>query len=713
MRGIGRYGVILDAGSSGTRIHVYKWLDSAAARKHADVAELKNLPVLRTEKKWTHKAHPGISTFGEDPGLVGPYLTPLFEHAYKHIPKDAVADTPIFLLATAGMRLLPNLQRKRLLQEICTYTQAHTDFHLSDCDLQIQVIPGETEGLYGWIATNYLLGGFDAPADHAHGKGHHTYGFLDMGGASAQIAFAPNATEAHKHANDLKLVRMRRLDGRPSEYRVFVTTWLGFGVHEARRKFVDRLYDASAAPGVKELPDPCLPAGLKQDKSGAIISTESTPVPDGPYLIGKGDFQGCLKATYPILDKDAPCEDEPCLFHGVHAPAIDFDVNHFVGISEYWHTTHEIFEMGHKEKSYDLKTYQERVEQFCSKSWKTIVSEVEGKKLGKKVTTDSAMEVCFKASWLINMLHQGIGIPRVGIEDTQTDGHNGTKEVMEHAAKAGFLDPFQAVNKIHDTEVSWTLGKMVLYAASQVPPNEDSLDVGFGSNVNGTPPDFQFAGGKLAPLPDAHHHPFQEEEATVEIYGLGLGSNSSRRIPGFALFLLIICIAAYLWCGRDRRSRLFRRLGRPLGWPRGSRKRKFFGAKLFGSHGSGHYERVLEDGDAPADFELGEVDSENDHSDSSEGSLAARSSGWATPRLKVGFEPTSGPYSDNIVSQGVGLGLTPSNLVGNAMERSGLVGRTDSRERLGPTPTGLGSGWSRPASPTRHKSPLMRSREKV
>ncbi len=76
-------------------------------------------------------------------------------------------------------------------------------------DLHIQVIAGDTEGLYGWIAANYLLGGFDSPEKHMHGKGHHTYGFLDMGGASAQIAFAPNNTEAEKHANDLKLLRMR------------------------------------------------------------------------------------------------------------------------------------------------------------------------------------------------------------------------------------------------------------------------------------------------------------------------------------------------------------------------------------------------------------------------------------------------------------------------------------------------------------------------
>ncbi|KAI9789843.1 MAG: hypothetical protein M1816_005760 [Peltula sp. TS41687] len=709
---LGRYGVILDAGSSGTRVHVYRWLDSIKVRKGASKKELQSLPELKTQRMWIKKIKPGVSTFGDNPESVGPdHLEPLFKHALDIVPKHAVRDTPIFLLATAGMRLLPELQRKVLLSRICSYARSHTRFLLPDCDLHIQVISGETEGLYGWIAANYLLGGFDFPEDHAHGKGHHTYGFLDMGGASAQIAFAPNATEAEKHADDLKLLRMRTLDGASTEYKVFVTTWLGFGVNEARKRYVEALLEASATHDARELPDPCLPVGLSVTTKGDLVVPGSKEAQvHQPYLIGTGRFDECLRQTYPLLDKDAPCEDQPCLLHGVHVPAIDFDVNHFVGVSEYWHTTHEIFEMAHKDKSYDFNTYQKRVKQFCSEDWKSISGGISHKKWGKKVDEHTAVEVCFKASWLINVLHDGIGIPRVGLENTSTHGHNGTKEVIKSAKAKGYVDPFRAVDKIQDVEVSWTLGKMVLYAASQVPPDQDSMPVGFGSNVKGIPLDFQYAGSKHI-FSNNSSSEYDDEGTWRETL---FDSDSPRRIPGFILFLFIVMMAFFLWCGRERRTRLYRRIKSKFGGVgrHGSPKRRRppFGGKLFGIGGNnstGHYEQVhnLENGDVGRDFELNEADFSDNESSSSEGNnRVGRSSGWATPQLKISSSVGGGldaalsttSYLDHVGNGhgvGLGLGLGSPKVLRNAMNRSGLIGRTDSRDRLGlAAPTGAMGG---------------------
>jgi Golgi apyrase len=710
----GRYGVILDAGSSGTRVHIYKWLNSAKAIEKADSAKLHSLPVLKTDKKWTLKIKPGVSTFGDRPTDVGrEHLQELLDHALTVVPPDQVEDTPLFLMATAGVRLLQPVKQSALLREICLYAQQHTKFSLPDCGLHIQVIPGETEGLYGWIAANYLLGGFDTPQKHNHGKGHHTYGFLDMGGASAQIAFAPNATEAEKHADDLKLLRMRTLNGNPSEYKVFTATWLGFGVNQARERYVQALMDESLTHDAKELLDPCLPSGLKTTLKGVEVEA-GTNVGNEPILLGTGLFDECLRRAYPLLGKDAPCEDEPCLLNGQHVPAIDFDVNHFVGVSEYWHTTHSVFKMD--DKSYDLVTYQRLVKDFCSEEWEDIEGNVLSHKWGKKVDAKIAQEVCFKASWLINVLHQGIGIPRVGIEKSaHAPGFNATKEMKEHTKEKGFLNPFQAVDKIDDMEVSWTLGKMVLYAAGQIPPALPSaLPVGFGSNIAGVlPADFQEAGSNSIPVPVGDDDDWTEAaEDLVE-------KAHSKSNAGFLLFTLILIFVGYIFRKRDRRLRFYRRVdstfrrNRRPGSPRKG-GRSFFGAgKLFGNRSSGNYERV-EEGDA-AEFELGEVDSdENENSDSSEGSRLGRTSGLATPKLNVvNFD--SSAYFDTAATQGVGLGLSNGGSgFPNAMDRSGLVVRTESRERLGPSLQMLGAGRrSRAASPTRMKSPLMTPLEEV
>lgn len=592
-------------------------------------------------------------------------------HAVDIIPDDAAQDTPLFLLATAGVRLLPESEQTELLSEICSYARSQTKFQIPDCDLHIQVLKGDTEGLYGWIAVNYLLGGFDLPEEHGHEMDHHTYGFLDMGGASAQIAFAPNKTETSHNADDLKLLRLRTLNGANDEYRVFVTSWLGFGVNEARKKYVEGLLKAAGKSDT--LQDPCLPAELSMTTKGdVILPGPKTILGKTPYLVGTGQFDQCLNKTYPLLEKDAICEDEPCLLNGVHVPAIDFDVNHFIGISEYWHTTHALFEKGHDEgKTYDLNTFQRRVTDFCSMDWKNIEKGLEDHDWGKKVTKEIAVEICFKASWLINILHEGIGIPRVGLENN----HNRTKELFHSGKGKDYTNSFQAINKIDDTEVSWTLGKMVLYASSQIPALSDKSPVGFGSNIpSGIPPDFQYAGSTLSavtPTPKntttTPNTPLPAEDWQDTLFA----NHSPRRIPGFFLFILILCVATFLLCGRDRRKSLYRKIFCPSSssirphYSRARKRSKFYpsikvpsffrpsssGRGVYHHHDPNHVSS-LEEGHhnhrpMTDPFELDTLepyqddDSEgqagdNEHcSDDStgSGSWTGKSSGWATPAI--------------------------------------------------------------------------------
>ena len=49
----------------------------------------------------------GLSTFEKNPGAASDYIKPLLKYAAAHIPSEHHADTQLFILATAGMRMIP------------------------------------------------------------------------------------------------------------------------------------------------------------------------------------------------------------------------------------------------------------------------------------------------------------------------------------------------------------------------------------------------------------------------------------------------------------------------------------------------------------------------------------------------------------------------------------------------------------------------------
>lgn len=646
---------------------MYKWKHPITARKKASLEDLQSLPKLKLKK--SKKVHPGIASYAQNLGAVGrDHLQSLVAVALREVPGHKITETPIYLMATAGVRFLPDAQQTALLHSACSYLQSSTDFFLPICSEHIKVISGKTEGLYGWIATNYLLGALDRPAENNHGKGHHTFGFLDMGGASAQIAFAPNATEAERHANDLQLIRLRRLDGSMEEHKIFTATWLGFGANKARSRYVENLLE-SYGDSSKVIPDPCLPKGLQKPVELPIGQDPRNP----RSLMGAGSFQECLKRTYPLLEKDTPCQDHPCLLGGQHVPAIDFQVNHFVGVSEYWHATHGVF--GQEKKAYDLVTYQRKVTEFCNEDWENIQKDITRRKKSHDEKVQAAGEACFKASWLLNILYEGIGIPRLGLESTLEASHNGTLDGPGGTSR-NHPDPFQPINTVHGVEVTWTLGKMLLYAAGQVPPGTSTLPVGFGSNVaSATSSDFEYAGSTPLTVPD-------DEDGEADVPG------SFFRNPLSHLFglLLVLSLVACLLRKPDRRHKIFSLLS----WTRrssGRKARRRIGLlnRLF-SRQSSSYERVLEECEA-AEFEL------DDACD------LDRPGGIDIPRRSRQND------ANMLKARGERLGDAKQPSV---MDRTGLVVRTESRERLTTNLQMLNAGRkSRTGSPTRLKSPLM------
>jgi len=488
-----KYSVIIDAGSSGSRIQVFSWSDPKTLQEQTRLASnttiLSSIPHISQNPEHNLKINPGISSYaGKNiKKLWNKHLLKLVKHAEKIVPKKLQHETPIHLLATAGMRLLPLEDQKQILAESCKLLQEKTLFYLPDCESHVSIIDGETEALYGWISLNYLLGTFDSfnhetqellPGQSSKSLPPQTpsYGFMDMGGASMQIAFSPNLTESERHMDDLYHVRLRTIEGKNQNWRVFVSSWLGFGANEAKRRFAESLLSYNSdIDNTNTLPeDPCYPRGKTHEVK---INENKTAT-----FEGQGDLSQCLSAMQPLLRKSEPCKDDPCLFNGMHVPAIDFETDRFVGVSEYWYTANDLFNLG---GHYDFEVFSNHVSQYCGSTWETILKD---KKHGKypDVSDKTLESACFKASWVINILHSGFGLPfnsknSFGLDTfTSLQPRDPNSTELDKRTINELVTPFQSVSAIEGTELTWMLGRAVLYASSQIPPIQASdPDVGF------------------------------------------------------------------------------------------------------------------------------------------------------------------------------------------------------------------------------------------
>lgn len=667
-----KYAVVIDAGSSGSRIQVFSWKDPAvlqsqllnsASSSTSNSTILNSVPEITQDAKFNKKITPGISSYaGKARNLWKSHFKPLIKHAESGVPKSERPNTPLFVLATAGMRLLPEAEQQAILTETCKILREKTTFYIPECETHVSIIDGETEALYGWLSLNYLLQTFNSIESNSNnnynniGSGktqgteksdallspvtpnlyhhnHQSYGFMDMGGASMQVAFAPNSTETERHLNDLYTVRLRSLSGENQEWRLFVSSWLGFGANEARKRYAQHLlevegyYDTTKTANVQSLPqDPCFPAGLAHEMKVDSNTTMS--------FQGAGNFTTCLESMQPLLRKDQPCEEDPCLFNGIHAPAIDFKSDRFVGVSEYWYTANNIFKLG---GHYDFPTFSKHVAEYCSRPWNEMQKEMSRGGIFEGIHEENLKAACFKATWVINVLHSGFKLPidefgkvleiesspsafkprvqpvasgslTAKFQDTNSTAHFNKRDLDD------FLSPFQSALSIENTELTWMLGRALLYASSQVPPTTSSTsDVGFlpadaatkhyvlGGELDGKVP------GLNSNIENQSSSSYGRPQSSSfsDSFMMFLGSVAIFALAGYALMYMVYAFKhkrLSAWSTLKLRvssipmtfSRSAASLRRTVFGEHGSSGRKLGGSRL--NWNSGGYQRVLEEG---------------------------------------------------------------------------------------------------------------------
>ncbi|KAF7665822.1 hypothetical protein LDENG_00130560 [Lucifuga dentata] len=248
------HGIMFDAGSTGTRIHIYKFIQK-------DPVEL---PVLDNEMY--HAVKPGLSAYKDNPDEGGNTIRQLLKIAKKTVPEEEWKRTPVVLKATAGLRLLPEDKAKALLKEV---QEVFDESPFFVPDKSVTIMNGTNEGILAWVTVNFLTG-------HLYSNTKKTVGILDLGGGSTQITFLPKSKKTVFSAPPSYIAKFNLFN---HTYQVYTHSYLGNGLFAARLATLGAL----GADGLdwKIFTSSCLPKKFREDVTFGGTTYKVSGIPDG------------------------------------------------------------------------------------------------------------------------------------------------------------------------------------------------------------------------------------------------------------------------------------------------------------------------------------------------------------------------------------------------------------------------------------------------
>nr|XP_044634197.1 ectonucleoside triphosphate diphosphohydrolase 8 isoform X4 [Equus asinus] len=271
-----KFGIVFDAGSSHTSLFVYQW----PADKENDTGVVSQALACQVKG-------PGISSYTSDPAQAGESLKGCLEEALALIPKAQHQETPMFLGATAGMRLLSQKNSSQARDIFAAVTQFLSQ---SPVDFRgAELLAGQDEGALGWITINYVLGmlvQYSFSGEWIRPPEGMLVGALDMGGASTQITFVPGGPILD--GNTQTTLRLYGLD-----HSVYTHSYLCFGRDQMLNRLLAGLVQVGS-PTEEAVVQRGGPMALGRCSGHLLSSLQSSPAPLVRHPCYHSGYQGTL-----------------------------------------------------------------------------------------------------------------------------------------------------------------------------------------------------------------------------------------------------------------------------------------------------------------------------------------------------------------------------------------------------------------------------------
>ncbi|GAB2276160.1 Apyrase 2 [Dionaea muscipula] len=277
-----RYAVIFDAGSSGSRVHVFCF------DKNLDLVPVgEELELFRQEK-------PGLSAYAGNPEKAAESLMSLLQEAESVIPKELRAKAPVKVGATAGLRQLEGDASDEILEAVRNFLRDKGK--LKSNPSWVTVLDGTQEGAFQWVTINYLLGKLGK-------KYSSTVGVVDLGGGSVQMAYAISDSDAENapRVSDGEDAYVHGMYLRGHHYNLYVHSYLHYGLLAARAEILKG----------GDSGNPCILAGYHGSYKYGGVEYDVSACQFGSNL------SDCRKLTARALKVNETCKHMKCTFGGV------------------------------------------------------------------------------------------------------------------------------------------------------------------------------------------------------------------------------------------------------------------------------------------------------------------------------------------------------------------------------------------------------------